>query len=119
MVDAIGPMRRRRGDRGRVAASSEHLGPMRRRRTDPSHAVANWAQTTTPTSTDMKPITIRNKRTFRLYSESVEALNAGYAQLSRRLFELDLASIKSAEAIDQLMRRLHAQADQSSASASV
>ncbi len=43
-----------------------------------------------------------------IYRESATRLSAGYARLNRRLLELELASVRSQRAIEQLLRRLNA-----------
>ncbi len=43
-----------------------------------------------------------------IYRENATQLSAGYAQLNRRLLELELASVRSQRAIEQLLRRLNA-----------
>ncbi len=52
------------------------------------------------------------KPTRRIYSENSTGLSAGYAQLSKRLCELSMASFRSGEAIDALLWRLRQHADQ-------
>ena len=64
--------------------------------------------TFTPTSMmhSTRPPAHRTRRPLRIYSESLADLSADYAQLTLRLIELDVTSIQSMQAIDQLMSRL-------------
>ena len=59
-----------------------------------------------PMQTRNKPTRHRAKRPIRIYSESLEALQADYDQLTMRLAELDVHSIRNMNAIDRLMQRL-------------
>ncbi len=49
----------------------------------------------------------RNRHLKHLYRESAMQVAAGYAQLNRRLIELEMANARSQQAIEQSLRRLN------------
>lgn len=60
-----------------------------------------------PRETTMNSASSRNHRLKHLYNESATLLAAGYAQLNRRLLELEVTSVRSQRAIEQSLRRLN------------